>query len=194
MEGETRAVVSGMPLSNQYGHNIIERKIRYDSKVVEYNCMLLEAHNEQVVLFHIIQESFTMTANQAKLTIPKGSYTLAYYWENRPYNLYIWRDNHGKYIGSYFNIVKNTWFTNKMVSFEDLIIDIMALPNGDYFILDEDELPEPLEEFENGFVQLALDLLTDSIDILLPKMISDADNTYRHQELLRWSKMQNTKK
>ncbi|WP_313800878.1 DUF402 domain-containing protein [Cytobacillus sp.] len=183
-----------MPSFDQYGHNIIERKIRYDSKVVEYKCMLLEAHNQHVVLFHIIQDTFTMTANQAKLTIPKGSYTLAYYWGNRPYNLYIWRDTNGRYIGSYFNIVKNTWITNKMVSFEDLIIDIMVLPNGDYFILDEDELPEPLEQFEDGFVLRVLDSIIDGIDIHLPKIISDAENTFRHQELLRWLKAENTKK
>ncbi len=43
-----------------------------------------------------------------------------------------------------------------MVSFEDLIIDIMVLPNGEYFILDEDELPEPLGNFEGGYVKKAL--------------------------------------
>ena len=119
----------------QRGDKIIERKIRYDSVVVEYNCKLLKVQNQNVVLFHIIQESFTMIADQIKLTIPKGSYPVAYYWKDRPYNLYIWRDNKGKYLGSYFNTVKNTYMTDKLVSFEDLIIDIMVLPNGEYFIL-----------------------------------------------------------
>ena len=36
------------------------------------------------------------------------------------------------------------------MSFEDLIIDILVLPSGEYFILDEDELPEPIEVFEGG--------------------------------------------
>ena len=43
-----------------------------------------------------------------------------------------------------------------MVSFEDLIIDIMVLPNGEYFILDEDELTEPLGNFEGGYVKKVL--------------------------------------
>ncbi|MED3574893.1 DUF402 domain-containing protein [Cytobacillus praedii] len=175
-----------MPPAYQYGHNIIERKIRYDTKVVEHRCKLVEAHNQQVVLFHIIEDTFKMTANQANLTILKGSYTLAYYWGNRPYNLYIWRDHKGKYIGCYFNLVKNTCFTNKMVSFEDLIIDIMVLPNGEYFILDEEELPVPLEQFENGNVLKALNSLIGSLDSFLPKMISEAENTYKHEELLPW--------
>ncbi|MBA9028241.1 putative RNA-binding protein associated with RNAse of E/G family [Peribacillus huizhouensis] len=170
----------------QSGDKIIERKIRYDSVVVEYSCKLLKVQNQNVVLFHIIQESFTMIANQTTLIIPKGSYTIAYYWKDRPYNLYIWRDNKGKYLGSYFNIVKNTYLTDKLVSFEDLIIDIMVLPNGDYFILDEDELPEPLDQFENGSVLQALNSLTDSIDILLSQIISETENTYKHEEVLPW--------
>lgn len=93
-------------LALQRGDEIIERKIRYDSIVVDHICMLLKAQNQHVVLFHEIMDSFTMKAGTIKLTIPIGSYTIAYYWKDRPYNLYIWRDNEGNYLGSYFNIVK----------------------------------------------------------------------------------------
>lgn len=55
-----------------------------------------------------------------------------------------------------------------------------------YFILDEDELPEPLDQFENGFVQQALNSLTDSIDIYLSQTISETENTFKHEELLPW--------
>ena len=47
--------------------------------------------------------------------------------------------------------------------FEDLIIDILVLPSGEYFILDEDELPEPLESFEDGYVAEALYVLKEII-------------------------------
>lgn len=172
--------------SIQRGDKIIERKIRYDSRIVEYGCKLLKAQNKSIVLFHIVQDSFTMIASQAKLSIPEGSYTIGYYWEDRPYNLYIWRDKKGKYLGSYFNIVKNTYMTDKLVSFEDLIIDIMVLPNGTYFILDEDELPESLVRFKNGSVLQALNALTDSIDMLLPQIILETEKNYKHEELLPW--------
>ncbi len=49
------------------------------------------------------------------------------------------------------------------MSFEDLIIDILVLPSGEYFILDEDELPESLEEFEDGYVNEALNVLEEII-------------------------------
>ncbi|WP_235822882.1 DUF402 domain-containing protein [Cytobacillus massiliigabonensis] len=172
----------------QVGDTIIERKIRYDSTLVEYSCRLLQSQNQKIVLFHIIQDSFTMIASQTKLTIPRGSYTIAYYWKDRPYNLYIWRDSNGQLLGCYFNIVKHTEMTDQFVSFKDLIIDILVLPNGDYYILDEDELPESLDKFENGFVRKALYSLTESIDSLLPLIISEAEKNYNHEGLLPWLK------
>ncbi|MFY0781146.1 DUF402 domain-containing protein [Peribacillus simplex] len=173
-------------LALQRGDEILERKTRYDSIVVEHNCMLLKAQNQHVVLFHEIMNSFTMKAGSIKLTIPIGSYTIAYYWKDRPYNLYIWRDNEGNYLGSYFNIVKNTYMTDRLVSFEDLIIDILVLPNGNYFILDEDELPVPLDQFENGSVKQALNSLLNSIDSLLTQTISESVKLYKHYDLLPW--------
>ncbi|MFE4813911.1 DUF402 domain-containing protein [Peribacillus simplex] len=170
----------------QRGDEIIERKIRYDSLVVEYNCLLLKAKNQHVVLFHEIMDSFTMKAGPVKLTIPIGSYTIAHYWKDRPYNLYIWRDNQGNYLGSYFNIVRNTYMEDKLVSFEDLIIDILVLPGGAHFILDEEELPVPLEHYESGSVKQALNSLLDSIDILLSQTISDSKKLYKHKDLLPW--------
>ena len=149
---------------------IIERKIRYNSTIVDHNCF---------VLFHEVQYSFTMTANDTKLIIPKGSYTIAYYWKDRPYNLYVWRNIKGKYLGSYFNIVKNTQIKDEVVSFEDLIIDIMVLPNGEYFILDEDELPEPLGNFEGGYVRKALYGLKEIIQKELPSIVLETARVQR---------------
>ncbi|MEK4742998.1 MULTISPECIES: DUF402 domain-containing protein [unclassified Bacillus (in: firmicutes)] len=154
---------------------IIERKIRYDGTTVDHACLLIEAQQDKIVLYHEVQYSFTMAANDTKLTIPKGSYTIAYYWANRPYNLYVWRDQDGGYLGSYFNIVKNTYITDQVVCFEDLILDIMVLPSGEFFILDEDELPEPIESFEDGYVNEALHVLKDIIQKSLPQMIIETE-------------------
>ncbi|KIL75008.1 DUF402 domain-containing protein [Bacillus badius] len=171
-------------LVNQQFNRIIERKIKYDSTIVEHACRLLKACDQTAVLFHKIQYTFTMTAEQVKLTIPKGSYTIAYYWKDRPYNLYIWRDGNGAYLGAYFNIVRQTKLTDQFLSFEDLIIDIMVLPNGTYFILDEDELPEPIEQFENGTVHRTLQAFIHSMPVILDQLILESEHTYAHQWLL----------
>ena len=67
------------PLYANSWDDVIERKIKYDDQVVEHTCQLLDAQEQQVVLFHKIQEPFTMVAGDGTVTIPKGSYTTAYY-------------------------------------------------------------------------------------------------------------------
>ncbi|MBJ8108096.1 MULTISPECIES: DUF402 domain-containing protein [Bacillus cereus group] len=158
---------------------IIERKIRYDGTTIDHACLLIEAQQDKIILYHEVQYSFTMAANDKKLTIPKGSYTVAYYWGNRPYNLYVWRNQDGGYLGSYFNIVKNTCITDEVLSFEDLILDIMILPSGEFFILDADELPESLEQFEDGYVEKALHTVKNTIQESLPKIISETATLYK---------------
>ncbi|MEL4026029.1 DUF402 domain-containing protein [Lysinibacillus endophyticus] len=169
---------------NSKWKEITERKIRYDSKIVEYKCRLLSSQNHCIVLFHLIKEPFTMKVNDLHITIPLGSYTIAYYWLDRPYNLYFWRDKEGNYLASYFNIVKNTKFLESIVSFEDLIIDVLVLPNGEYFILDEDELPVVLEEFENGLAKRALETLLNSIDDVLSQTVAQSQSIYNHKRFI----------
>ncbi|WP_445506564.1 DUF402 domain-containing protein [Niallia sp. 03190] len=162
---------------------VIEKKVRYDNKVVEHSCLLLQAE-PYIVLFHKITDSFTMTTVEGKhLTISEGSYTTAFYWKDRSYNVYLWRDSEGNYLGCYFNIVKNTYRTDAIVCFEDLMIDVLVLPNGQVFILDEDELPEPIEQFKNGQVQTALTALIASMDNILAEVFADVDNNFQHKKL-----------
>ncbi|MDR9853889.1 DUF402 domain-containing protein [Paenibacillus sp. VCA1] len=146
------------------GQPIIERKIRYDATVVDHDCRLLKLELPKIVLLHKVDKPFTMASGASELTIPAGTYTFAYYWIDRPYNLYFWRDGHGDYLGSYFNIARNTTVTGQAVTFEDLIIDLLVLPDGEYFVLDENELPEPLHRFEGGLVQDALQSLIGRMD------------------------------
>lgn len=162
------------------GKTIIERKICFDSTVVDHHCSLLKIDHHKIMLLHKIKKSFSMVTDQKELTIPKGSYTFAYYWADKPYNLYFWRDTKGNYLGAYFNIVRNTTITENMVSFEDLIIDILVLPNGEFFILDENELPEPLHCFEDGYVYRVLNSLINVIDILIQNVNLETENLFKY--------------
>lgn len=159
---------------------IIERKIRHDATMADYECVPLDVQQQSAVLFYLIEKSFTIKTEHVHVVIPAGSYTIGFYWAERPYNVYMWRDREGTYLGSYFNIVRNTRISPEMVSYEDLIIDVMVLPSGEYFVLDEHELPEPLESFENGTVRQALSALTDSLDGIMSEILSESENRYRH--------------
>ena len=158
---------------------VIERKIKYDQKVVEHTCQLLDAQGQQAVLFHKIEDPFTMRAGAGFLTIPKGAI--------RPPIIgrivlitYISGDDQGKELGSYLNMVGDTQFNGQLVMFEDLIIDLLVLPNGDVFVLDEDELPESLTDFENGAVRRALEGVTASLESILDQVRADAEGNYHH--------------
>ncbi len=50
---------------------------------------------------------------------------------------------------------------------------------GNFCILDEDELPEPLEHFEDGYVQKALHTVLHTIQELLPKIIIETATIYK---------------
>jgi hypothetical protein len=69
------------------------------------------------------------------------------------------------------------------VSFKDLILDIMVLSNGEFFILDEDELPEPLEHFEDGYVVEALHIVLNTIQELLPTIILETDTIFKNNNV-----------
>lgn len=135
---------------------VIEQKKRYDGKLVNTNCLLRWQKHNEIALLHNIEEPFTMQGEGYALTIEIGYYTHAYYWLDKPYNLYVWYNANGQYVGAYFNIVGTTQFSDGLLQFEDKIIDVLVLPNNTYFVLDEDELPQPLDQFEAGSVLSAL--------------------------------------
>lgn len=116
-----------------------------------------------------------MIAADRTLYIPSGTVTIAYYWDGRPYNVYHWRTPDGRYLGSYFNIVKETSIVENGVSYTDMIIDVMVMPDGSYAVLDEEELPEPLNVFENGFVKRSLEQLLDEVDGLVHYLRNETD-------------------
>ena len=163
----------------KYGKKITERKIRYDSTTEDYPCKLLHADTRKITLLHQVEKPFEMRKGKQKLVIPKGTFTFAYYWLNQPYNLYFWRDTTGKYLGAYFNIVRKNWIQNDMVIYEDLIIDIVIRPNNMYYILDQEELPQPIEVFEDGFVQKALHNLLERKDAIIDEVFVETAHFFQ---------------
>lgn len=77
-------------------------------------------------------------------------------------------------------MVGDTQFNGQLVMFEDLIIDLLVFPTGDVYVLDEDELPESLADFENGAVRRALEGVTASLESILDQVRADAEGKYHH--------------
>lgn len=102
----------------------------------------MEKSSGEVVIVYEISKSMTFTG----ITFPPGSKSYGYFWEQRNYNVYHWKDTIGKTIMLYFNIAKNTTILEDKVLWNDLIVDLEAFPNGrEPLILDEDEVPETID-------------------------------------------------
>jgi predicted RNA-binding protein associated with RNAse of E/G family len=144
----------------------LETKIRYDGTVAEYDCQLIEYSSERVTLFYELPESRVVDA----VTLPKGVYTIAYYWKDRPYNVYHWITPHGTTLAYYFNIAEETILQPTTLTWRDMIVDVICYPNGSYSILDQKELPAPIEQFEGGRVKEKLDHLIGSLDEVLEEI------------------------
>ncbi|WP_010632024.1 DUF402 domain-containing protein [Sporolactobacillus vineae] len=154
---------------------MIERKIRYDGTTADFECRVVRMEKEAAVLSYVMPETVSVGSASAGMNIPAGSVTFAYYWAERPYNVYIWRNRQGTWLGAYFNIVRNTRITSTMISYEDLIVDLILTPAGLTLICDEEELPESLATFEKGTVLKTLNELRTGWRDLLAPIISETE-------------------
>ena len=76
--------------------------------------------------------------------MPEGSFTLGYFWQDRPYNVYHWLDPDERTLAYYANIADRTAITATTIAWRDLVVDVLIRPNGSVEVLDEDELPADL--------------------------------------------------
>jgi predicted RNA-binding protein associated with RNAse of E/G family len=85
--------------------------------------------------------------------------TIAHYWADRPYNVYHWIDR-GRTVAYYCNVVDSTSIAPDLVSYVDLVVDVLIDPKGNALVLDEDELPTDLAPPLRLTVARALDQLS----------------------------------
>ncbi|MBN2279937.1 MAG: DUF402 domain-containing protein [Candidatus Marinimicrobia bacterium] len=113
----------------------LEIKKLYNGPDRHYICDLLHLENQFGILKFVLDKEYQVD----KLILPKGSVSLGFFWENRPYNIYQW------YIGdhpvaSYFNISDSTTLTREQFIWRDLFLDILVHSDNHLKILDEKEL------------------------------------------------------
>ncbi|PCI29907.1 MAG: hypothetical protein COB67_03085 [SAR324 cluster bacterium] len=111
------------------------------------------------------------------LFLPLGTITYAFYWENRPYNLYKWIYE-GREIGNYFNLADSTKLQQDQFNWRDLVIDILITPERLAEILDEDELPLSLDTDLKQYLDRAKQLVLDEY----PKIIKETSRLLRAKQ------------
>lgn len=121
----------------------IQERKRYLSGVeVTFECELVALEGRRGILKHVIDQQWQVTG----LTLEPGIVTYAFYWTDRPYNLYWWQNENGGTVGFYFNLADSVSLSAAEFVWRDLIVDVLVLPDGRVRVIDEDEVPEELED------------------------------------------------
>lgn len=117
--------------------NVLEVKRRLDGSVRTYPCEAVEIAGDRAVLLYRLSGP----GRVADLALPAGTVTMAYYWTDRPYNVYHWIAPAGDTLAYYFNLSGPVHIGRERLEWEDLEVDVLVTPDGRVRVLDEDAVP-----------------------------------------------------
>jgi uncharacterized protein len=122
---------------------ITERKTRLDGSDVEYACeaLLLEPGRRAVVRYVTDRDR---PLEGTDLVLSKGTVTIGHFWTDRPYNVYHWLAD-SRTVALYVSIATDTTIEPDLITYRDLVVDVLIRPSGAIEILDEEELPASIE-------------------------------------------------
>ena len=116
---------------------ILEVKRTLGGVVQTFPCRAVETTPRRAVLLYTLPSARRL----ADLPLPAGTVTVAYYWADRPYNVYHWVSPAGETLGWYFNVSGPVRISEDRVEWEDLEVDVLVTPDLRVRVLDEDRVP-----------------------------------------------------
>jgi hypothetical protein len=137
------------------GKPVLEIKHKLSGERLEYQCTacLLQPPGRAILFYVTLQGWVNMYPS---IRVPAGSFTFAYYWGERNYNVYHWLDPERATIGFYFNAACHTVIDNRGVEWEDLELDYWLDADGHAAFIDEEKVPLGLV---NKVAQIKKDLV-----------------------------------
>jgi hypothetical protein len=146
---------------------ITEVKTTLSGEVDRFPCDVASRTADEVVVLYRLPGAREVHG----VSLPAGTLTVAYFWTGRPFNLYHWVAPDGQTLAHYFNVGDVTRLAPEALEWHDLAVDILATPDGQVRVLDEDELPPDLDPAMRRHVEESRDrILRD-----LPALIREAD-------------------
>ena len=141
------------------GGQIRERKNRLDGTREDFMCdrLLIEPGKRAVLRYRVTRELRVSTTD---LVIPAGGFTISHYWTDRSYNVYHFFSPEGRTAAYYCNVVAATTIAADLVTYDDLVVDVLIDPSGSALVLDEDDLPTDLAPAYRAVINKALEELT----------------------------------
>lgn len=123
---------------NPSSMDVLEVKRTLAGAVHTFPCRAAELTPRRAVLLHTLRHPGRVD----DLTLPTGTVTVAYYWADRPYNVYHWIAPSGDTLAYYFNLSGPVRIADSRVEWEDLAVDVLVTPDQRVRVLDEDQIPE----------------------------------------------------
>jgi uncharacterized protein len=116
---------------------IIVRSLKYDGRTHrEWRARLLRREGSLVV----VEGVFAEEVRHAQLgTVARGTVSTEYYWTDRWYSVFRFREPDGALRNYYCNVNRPAQFDGRLLTFVDLDIDVLVAPDFNYRVLDEDE-------------------------------------------------------
>lgn len=118
----------------------LETKLTLSGEIQTYSCELLHYEAGFGVLRYVIDREYDV--HGVKLS-PRDE-TIALYWEDRPYTLYIWRRKSMSGPVHYFNIADRISLSPQEFVWRDLAVDVLVDERGVH-VLDVNELPSGID-------------------------------------------------
>jgi len=132
-----------------------ERKRFLSGIEVTYNCELVALCSQFGILKYLVDRQQQI----GSLTLRSGTVSYGFYWPDRPYTLYKWFKKNGDVVGDYFSLADSVILSAQEFSWRDLVVDILVLPTGEIEVLDENEIPESLDERLRAYIESGKQML-----------------------------------
>ena len=127
-------IVSDEPIQNK---PITVQARKYDNRIHrQWQAQLVTQDDSLIVVEGVFAEEIK---HSLLGTIAQGTLSTEYYWTDRWFSVFRFREPTGELRNYYCNINQPAEFDGHILSFIDLDIDVLIAPDLSYRILDEDE-------------------------------------------------------
>jgi len=136
---------------------------KYDGNIRRsWNCELIEQQDSLLVF---VGEFLEQVEHQDLGCIEKGTTSYEYYWLDRWYNIFRFHEPSGTLRNFYCNINMPPTFSDGVLDYVDLDIDIVLWPDYRYVVLDRDDYERNADVF--GYPGWVRDKVEETLNELL---------------------------
>ena len=137
---------------------ISENRLLLTGATANIRCWKVTGQTDSLVILFVLDEPRKM----GEMTLPAGTVVFKYFWSDRPYNAYHWLATDGATVACTFNVSDQTKLSGRGVSWRDLIVDVVATPDGGTRIVGKDTLQPETDAELARYIQETYELLVDT--------------------------------